>query len=139
MFGFFSELKKECLTQLHSEHGVSCKTAHGRPRARMPICLPGSLPQPPISISFCLPLTMYHKTICMPRTPKYFCMRGSLHSPLDCWKSAIPLKASEVPGHHESAPPSRVTPALCLSGWVEACCAITGTVEDPWRTPLTKW
>lgn len=37
-----------------------------------------------------------------------------------------------------SAPLSRVTPALCLSGWVEACCEMTGTVADPRRTPFTK-
>ena len=32
----------------------------------------------------------------------------------------------------------RVTPAVCLSGWVEACCEMAGIVEDPRRTPLTK-
>ena len=108
------------------------------PRAGMPTSPRGFLLPPPSSIPSRLPLTTYHTTICMPRTPKYFCMRGSPYSPLDCWKSAITLKASEVHGHHQSASLSQVTPAVCLSGWVEACCEITGTVEDPQRTPLTK-
>ena len=99
---------------------------------------PGFLLPPPTSIPSCLPLTTYHKTICIPRTPKYFCMRGSPYSPLDCWKWAITLKASKVHRQHQGVPPSRVTPAVCLSGWVEACCEMAGIVEDPRRTPLTK-
>lgn len=94
------------------------------PRAGMPTSPHGFLLPPPSSIPSRLPLTTYHKTICMPRTPKYFCMRGSPYSPLDFWKSAITLKASKVHGHHQSASLSRVTPAVCLSGWVEACCEI---------------
>lgn len=89
------------------------------------------------AISYALSLTAYHiaRDHMYAQDPKYFCMRGSPCSPLDCWNSAITLKASEVPGHHHCVPLSRVTPALCLSGGVEACCETTGTVEDPWGVP----
>lgn len=56
-------------------------------------------------------LTTYHKTICMPRTPKYFCMKGSPYNPSGWLES----------GHHSQSFTSPWTPSECTSGPSDTC------------------
>lgn len=74
-----------------------------------------------------LPLSTYCGSICVPETPRHFCMRCSPHGPLPRWSSAIALKAPAVPGR-PSEPSDTCSPPVWTVKPAETSLA-------PWWTP----
>lgn len=135
-YWFFSRNSTE--EQLYSERGVSCEPAHGTAKDKRSNAPPGCQHHQhhlPHSSAHHLP-HITRPYVCP--GPQIFLHEGFPIQPSGLLELSHRSQSFPSPWTPPSAPLSRVTPALCLSGWVEACCEMTGTVADPRRTPFTK-
>lgn len=108
---------------LHAQRGVSREPAHGAAGGQWARPAPANA----ASDSQPLPLSTYCGSICVPETPRHFCMRCSPHGPLPRWSSAIALKAPAVPGR-PSEPSDTCSPPVWTVKPAETSLA-------PWWTP----